>query len=140
MPLTARLVATAGQSPTWLVTAPTGDRARQQALRACGVEIIARDWEAGSEIPGLDGVLTALADRGITRLLVEGGSHLLAAFMRADLVDRIHWFRAASVIGGDGLPAVFGYGVDRLEQQTRFRRLAVLRLGDDVLETYGRLS
>ena len=138
--LTARLVVTARQRPTWLFTLPNGDRARQQALRDCGVEIIAKGWHAGNEMPELDGVLRALAERGITRLLVEGGSRLAAAFLRADLVDRIHWFRAASLIGGDGLAAVAAFGVDRLEQQPRYRRVAVRPLGDDALETYERLS
>ena len=52
-------------------------------------------------------VLAELANSGITRLLIEAGSRINAAFLAADLVDEIHWFRAPKVMGGDGL-AAFG--------------------------------
>ncbi len=56
--------------------------------------------------------LAALAKRGVTRLLVEGGGHVAAAFLRAGLVDRLVWFHAPQVIGGDGVPAVAGFGLE----------------------------
>ena len=47
-----------------------------------------------------------LAERGITRVLVEGGGELAAALLRAGLVDRLAWFRAAAIMGGDGRAAI----------------------------------
>ena len=38
-------------------------------------------------------------------MMIEGGGQLAAAFMRAGLVDRIEWFRAPILLGGDGAPA-----------------------------------
>ena len=35
-----------------------------------------------------------LGERGLTRVLVEGGGKLAAALLRAGLVDRLYWFRA----------------------------------------------
>ena len=58
--------------------------------------------------------------------------------MRAGLVDRIAWFRSSGVMGGDGIPAVEAYGVDRLAAMARFERRDVRRLGADVLETFAR--
>ena len=57
---------------------------------------------------GLDlaALLGALAQRGVTRVLAEGGAGLAAGLLRADLVDRIAWFHAPGIMGGDGLPAV----------------------------------
>ena len=62
------------------------------------------------------------------------------ALIRAGLVDRLRWFRAPGVMGGDGIPAVAAYGVDALSLMRRFRRTAVTAIGDDLLESYVRLG
>jgi diaminohydroxyphosphoribosylaminopyrimidine deaminase/5-amino-6-(5-phosphoribosylamino)uracil reductase len=56
------------------------------------------------------------------------------------LVDRLAWFRAPGLMGGDGLPVVGSLGVEALAQMPRFRRdvqnQGIELLGDDVLESY----
>jgi diaminohydroxyphosphoribosylaminopyrimidine deaminase/5-amino-6-(5-phosphoribosylamino)uracil reductase len=88
--------------------------------------------------PEVVATLKALAARGITRVLVEGGPHLMATYFRAGVVDRIAWFRSASVIGGDGLSAVDAFGVDRLDQMRHFVRRRTLACAPDMLEIYER--
>ena len=83
-------------------------------------------------------VLTALANQGITRLLVEGGSALAASLLQQDLVDRLYWFRSASVIGGDGLAAAASLGIERLFDAKLFVRTETEALGADMLESYRR--
>jgi diaminohydroxyphosphoribosylaminopyrimidine deaminase/5-amino-6-(5-phosphoribosylamino)uracil reductase len=138
LPLTHALVSTAHETPSWLVTLPVRSDAGEQRRKAyadCGVEII--DGEAdGAGNPDLARVLTALAARGITRLLVEGGGRIAAALVRAGLVDRVVWFRAPRLIGGDGVPAVAGFGVERLRDAVDFRTVSSMPVGDDVMETY----
>ena len=90
--------------------------------------------KTGDEGVDLTAVLAALGERGVTRLLVEGGAHLAAALLRHDLVDRIAWFRAPLIMGGDGLPAVMPFGVDALDDAPRFTRLSVAELGGDIFE------
>ena len=82
--------------------------------------------------------LEALAERGITRALLEGGSRVAGAFLRAGLVDRIAWFRAPRLIGGDGVPAASAIGVDLLFDTPSFLRTGVIEAGGDLLETYQR--
>lgn len=136
VPLTSVLVRTASEAPTWIVTLAHGDRARRQALSDLGVEVI--EVEAGEDgRPRLDRALKALGDRGITRLLVEGGGYLAASLLKAALVDRVIWFRAPSVIGGDGLPAAQPFAIDHPDDAPRFRRLDVMAVGEDVMEIYG---
>ncbi|WP_074765084.1 bifunctional diaminohydroxyphosphoribosylaminopyrimidine deaminase/5-amino-6-(5-phosphoribosylamino)uracil reductase RibD [Magnetospirillum fulvum] len=138
MPLTHRLAATADDVPTWVVTLAGGERNRARAFAAAGIEL----FECP---PGPDGAvdpaaaLAALGSAGLTRILVEGGAHLAAALVRADLVDRLIWFRAARIVGGDGLAALVGFGVDRLSQTPRFGRVDVRAIGDDLMETYSRI-
>ena len=82
----------------------------------------------------------ALAERGLTRVLVESGARLAAGFLGANLIDRLVWFRAPRVIGGDGLPAAVAFGVDGLAEAPSFRRLSIVTAGDDVMETYERIA
>ena len=130
-PLTARIVATAEEAPTWILHRQGIDEARREAFEDAGVELIA---VAGTPLGlELSDAMQALGDAGLTRLLVEGGSQLAAAFLRARLVDRIAWFHAPSIIGGDGVPAAAGFGIATPSDAPRFVRRSVRPVGDDVL-------
>ena len=72
-------------------------RWRRKSLRASGVEVFrvaAKDGRLD-----LAQVLKVLAERGITRLMVEGGPTVAAAFLQADLVDELALFRSPNEIG-----------------------------------------
>ncbi|HJN04417.1 MAG TPA: bifunctional diaminohydroxyphosphoribosylaminopyrimidine deaminase/5-amino-6-(5-phosphoribosylamino)uracil reductase RibD [Alphaproteobacteria bacterium] len=133
LPLTHRLVVQAA-APTWLVALGDADSARRRAFEDCGIEVVTGAGEAGQF--DLAGVLKGLAERGLTRILVEGGSHTAAALLRARLVDRIEWFRSASVMGGDGIPALAPFGVDDLADMPGFVRTGIQPFGKDLLETF----
>ncbi len=135
LPLTSHLVSGAGEVPTWIVTLGGGKAARRAAYRERGVELIevAAD-ESGNPDPGH--ALRALGERGLTRLLVEGGGKLAAALLRARLVDRLAWFRSPGIIGGDGVAVAAAFGVDKLADLAAFTRVSVMEAGDDLLETY----
>jgi diaminohydroxyphosphoribosylaminopyrimidine deaminase/5-amino-6-(5-phosphoribosylamino)uracil reductase len=136
LPLEGEIAATARQNPVWLITGNQATSAeRREALTALGVEILRVDADTAGR-PAINAVLNSLAARGITRLLVEGGGEVLSAFLRCNVVDRLVWFRAGSVIGGDGLASVAPMGVDDLAQLRRFRRESVAPLGADIMETY----
>lgn len=137
LPLTAELVATARTVPTWLVARADADRSRRQALLDCGVEVIEVASDGG-EYPDMRAVLAALGQRGLTRVLVEGGGHLSGALLRARLVDRLVWLRAGMVIGGDGTPVSAPFGIDRLQDAPRFVRREAAACGADVMETWAR--
>jgi len=135
LPLTAKLVATARQQPTWLVTLEGSHDARWQAFRGAGVEIVETSPDRIGQ-PDLKIAMARLAERGLTRIMVEGGGHLTAALLRDRLIDRIYWFRAAGIMGGDGLAMAAPFGVDRLSAMARFERDDVMAVGPDLLETY----
>jgi len=135
--LTARVAATASKHPTWLVTCEGVAKNRLEAFANCGVEIIT---VAPDDVgrPDVVATLGELGKRGITRVMVEGGPQISATFFRAGLVDRLAWFRAPDVIGGDGLPAIEGFGVDRLAEKVPFTRVRTFPIGRDVLEIFER--
>jgi diaminohydroxyphosphoribosylaminopyrimidine deaminase/5-amino-6-(5-phosphoribosylamino)uracil reductase len=134
--LLTRLVITARQSPVWLLCRDGADPARREAMQSLGVELI--DVPASTAGVDLRAALAALAERGLTRVLVEGGGSLAAALLREDLVDQIAWFHAPSVMGGDGWPAAQAFGIARLADMPRFQRVAVREVGDDILSEYRR--
>lgn len=134
-PLGARLVTTARETPTWIVTR-TGHRPDRLApYLEAGVEIIQAPMQPGG---GLEprAALGALAQRGVTRVFCEGGASLAGALLGAGLVQRVMWFHAPAVMGGDGLPAVAAFGVDALASMPRYRRVATRVLGPDLLSEF----
>ena len=102
LPLTHTLVATAAETPTWIVTRADGDAERRQAFQDAGVRLIDAELDADGNID-LARALAALAALGVTRLMVEGGGRIIAGLLADDLVDRLVWFRASTLIGGDGV-------------------------------------
>ncbi|MEO5337923.1 MAG: bifunctional diaminohydroxyphosphoribosylaminopyrimidine deaminase/5-amino-6-(5-phosphoribosylamino)uracil reductase RibD [Magnetospirillum sp. WYHS-4] len=137
LPLTSHLVATARDVPTWLLTLPGNQEARLEVYRQAGVTVIEVPPDAAGR-PDLVQAAREMGWRGLTRVLIEGGAHLAAGALRAGLVDRLAWFHAPLLIGGDGIPAVAAFGVDRLSQAPAFIRSGLRVLGADVLETGAR--
>ena len=139
LPLTSKLVMTARETPTLVMALPDTDPLRRDALTDLGVEVVDVPPEEVGR-PDIGAALRHLGGRGLTRLLVEGGGRLIASLMAEGSIDRLVWFRAPVVIGGDGIPAAAAIGVDRLAQAPRWRRIGQVDLGDDVMETYARTA
>jgi diaminohydroxyphosphoribosylaminopyrimidine deaminase/5-amino-6-(5-phosphoribosylamino)uracil reductase len=76
--------------------------------------------------------LRLLAHEGLTEILVEGGGEIAADFLRRGLVDEVHWFSAARLIGGDGRPALGPLGTTRLARAPALSEVSIRRVGDDV--------
>ena len=135
-PLTSKLIRTAAESPVWFLVRPGADPARRAAMADLGATVI--DIAAGTAGIDLADGLRALAEAGITRLLVEGGGQVAASLLRTDLVDRIAWFHAPAVMGGDGWPSVQNLGIGPLADMPRFLRRRVVALGPDTLTEFAR--
>ncbi len=138
-PLTSKLVIGAHEHPTWIVTVVGAEPDRKSAFIDCGVEVIEVDAGEGGR-PDIDAALGILAEKGITRVLAEGGGRVAASLLRANAVDRIAWFRAPSIIGGDGVPVADAFGVDGLDQMVQFERRHSFLAGRDCLEIYERVG
>lgn len=137
LPPAGRLVATAAETPTWVLCCEKAAGAARQALTAAGVTVIQVVADADGR-PALPAAFAELARRGLTRVLVEGGGTLVAAVLRAGLGDRLAWMRAPRILGGDALAAVAGMGVSVLADAPAFERTASLEVGADVVELFRR--
>ncbi|MBP2234965.1 diaminohydroxyphosphoribosylaminopyrimidine deaminase/5-amino-6-(5-phosphoribosylamino)uracil reductase [Sinorhizobium kostiense] len=99
---------------------------RRAALEAAGVEVLSTDTIAD--------LVTALASRGISSLLVEGGARAARDFLDAGLVDRIMLFTGPAAIGEYGIEAPF----ERKSVPAGFALRRTARYGDDIFEDYER--
>jgi diaminohydroxyphosphoribosylaminopyrimidine deaminase/5-amino-6-(5-phosphoribosylamino)uracil reductase len=133
---TARIVRTAREVPTILATIPGHPEAALSPFRDAGVEVLELPPEG--EGLGMRPLLSALAERGITRVLAEGGSGIAASLLREGLADRLAWFHAPSVIGGDGIPAAYALPLPDLASAPKFRRVSVRPLGPDLFSEFER--
>lgn len=84
-------------------------------------------------------MLQDIGSRGITRLMVEAGQGINDAFLAADLIDEIAWFRAPTVIGAGGVSAFSSKSIERPDQSADFERTETISLDDDQLERYLRV-
>ncbi|MGB6568261.1 MAG: dihydrofolate reductase family protein, partial [Xanthobacteraceae bacterium] len=80
--------------------------------------------------------LKLLAAKGITRLMVEGGPTLAAAFLAADLVDEAILFHSAKPVGPDGIDALDASAMTAL--QRRLQHINSEEIGPDRQETFER--
>lgn len=127
---TARILDAAPEVPVWICCGEAMPSRRRSLLEAAGAELVP---VAASEDGRLDviSVANALAARGITRLLVEGGPNVARSFLAAGLVDRVVIFRGSRPVGGGLMPFVIS-GLERIEERGEFHRVDSRSLGDDV--------
>jgi diaminohydroxyphosphoribosylaminopyrimidine deaminase/5-amino-6-(5-phosphoribosylamino)uracil reductase len=137
LPLDGRLVTSVKDAPLWVVTAHSAPADREQALRARSVEVL----RVGISAPGrldLGAALRLLADRGITRLLVEGGPILASAMIASDFVDELALFQGSARIGPEGIDVLEGMPMSALTRSQRFKSVGAESVGPDRLETFVR--
>ncbi len=94
-----------------------------------GTETVALPARAGQIAP--PDILTALAQLGLRRILVEGGANTLSRFLEAGCLDRLHVLVAPLILGAGRSSFAFG-AIDRIEEALHPMARAH-RLGDDML-------
>ncbi|MGE4482882.1 bifunctional diaminohydroxyphosphoribosylaminopyrimidine deaminase/5-amino-6-(5-phosphoribosylamino)uracil reductase RibD [Acidocella sp.] len=137
-PLLSKLVRDAAKHPLWILYRDGADKLRRKALETAGARLI--EIPAASAGVDLHAGMRALAKEGLTRVLVEGGGTLAAGLLRDGLVDRLSWFHAPCVIGGDGFPAAQAFGIQKLADMPRFTPVFIRRLGSDTLTEFTRVA
>ncbi len=134
----SELVKTARAIPTWVITSEQSlALPRGAELAHSGVDMIGLT-DASDHATFTVAVGKALAERGLTRVMIEGGGQVSAAFLRAGLVDEVAWFKAPSVIGGDGRASIYPMGLMNLGDMPRFTVRESLKFGEDTLDILAR--
>jgi diaminohydroxyphosphoribosylaminopyrimidine deaminase/5-amino-6-(5-phosphoribosylamino)uracil reductase len=128
VPKAARLVRTAGQVPVWLLSVKAG-------TVGPGVDVLACRPDPRGRVDLADG-LRKLGERGVNRVLAEGGARLARSLLEEGLVDELLLFRSPRTLGAEGVDGFAGLPLDHI--MAAFRGHGEERLGDDVLSVYVR--
>jgi diaminohydroxyphosphoribosylaminopyrimidine deaminase/5-amino-6-(5-phosphoribosylamino)uracil reductase len=135
LPEGSKLAHSATRTLDWVFVDENAKPEHEAALTQAGVELL--------RVPGTNGrldlgaVLRALASRGITRVMVEAGPILSAAFLAADLVDEAALLRSPNPIG-EGIDALEGMPLSALTLSPKLRLVGSEQVGHDTLQMYER--
>ena len=136
-----RLVHSARTTPLWVMTSSLSEAPAAMALGAAGTQVL-RVPTTTAPPPGLDllAVLHSLSEKGITKLLVEGGSKVASSFVAAALVDEVWLFRGPKEIGEGGIAALDALPLSAITGSPDFVQRASETIESDTLTIYERAT
>jgi len=135
LPPHSKLAGSAARTLDWVFVDEAARPEREQTLTQAGVEVLRVPAAAGRL--DLAAVLRALAGRGITRVMVEAGPILSAAFVAADLIDEAALFRSPDPLR-EGIEALEGLPLSALTLSPRLRLVGSEQVGNDTLQLFER--
>jgi diaminohydroxyphosphoribosylaminopyrimidine deaminase / 5-amino-6-(5-phosphoribosylamino)uracil reductase len=129
--LNAKVLSTKGGGEVVIVTTRQAAKPRIERLQRLGATVLIVPAEHGRV--SLDACLTALGRRGITSVLLEGGSETNASALSAGLVHRLQLYIAPTLLGGQDSKGVFGgASPTSLTVATPVKDIQVKRIGRDL--------
>ncbi len=135
IPIESNLGATARDVPVWICHTDAAPASSVARWRSAGAETIGVASMASGRVDP-DQALTSLAEKGLTRILCEGGGSLAASLVRGELVDELLLYSAGSVIGSEGKSVIGATNWLRLSDVSRFRLEHVGTVGNDVFSRW----
>lgn len=132
LPETAKVLRPATDSDTILVAGPGAPDEKKARLAGLGATILEMPL-VGGRIDLAD-LMKRLGKMGITSLLVEGGGSVLASALRDGIADKVLFFYAPKILGGDdGVPICRGPGAALISDAVALEHIRVRRFDDDVM-------
>jgi diaminohydroxyphosphoribosylaminopyrimidine deaminase/5-amino-6-(5-phosphoribosylamino)uracil reductase len=135
-PLTAKVVTDDSAALTTIVVGKQAPKKRVKALKAKVNVLIASAPKSGIDLRWL---LKKLGAENVTSLLVEGGGEVNASFLLGRHAQRVTFFYAPKILGGNARKAVAGNGVKNLNEALRLLDVKWQKAGEDLLMT-GRVA
>jgi diaminohydroxyphosphoribosylaminopyrimidine deaminase/5-amino-6-(5-phosphoribosylamino)uracil reductase len=131
IPPSAQIFRQRDPNKTIIVTGHQSPPKKIQLLEAQGAQVWTFSLRKG-RIPWT-AVLKKLAGFGITSALIEGGATVAASALKEKVVDKIIFFYAPKILGGDGQPMIGSLGIRRVTEAIGVRRLQVSKSGGDLM-------
>ena len=117
---------------TLLVLGRAMTKAERTSFSGTGTETLS--LPADNEQVDLKKLLQLLGQRGISSVLVEGGSVLFGSLFDAGLIDKVIVFISPVIIGGrEAKTAVAGSGVDNIADACKLESIKIERYGEDLM-------
>ena len=132
LPLVSKLVRTAREAPTIVVTTGQVSRERCELFEQAGVEVLVIPATIQGR-PDVSMLIRELGRRKMTHVLIESGGKVLGSFLDAGLINEVHAFVAPILSGGEaaGTP-IGGTGIELMSQALRLQDLKIQALDGDV--------
>ncbi len=132
----AQVVQTSHEVETWIISADAVDSAEMRAkkirLEKAGVRLVTAPMRQGHI--DLEALMPLLGRKHITSLLIEGGGEVIAATVAAGIADKIVFFYAPKILGGnDGIPICKGKGKNRMQAAWPVSNIRIHRFDDDIM-------
>jgi diaminohydroxyphosphoribosylaminopyrimidine deaminase/5-amino-6-(5-phosphoribosylamino)uracil reductase len=130
--LRCKLLSGSDASRTIIASTRRAPQSKLAAIALAGAQTIVCRERKG--LVSVRDLMRRLAKRGILYVLIEGGSKLITSTVEAEVVDKVAFFYAPRIIGGEDAPSVVeGAGERRLKDALAVRDTSVRRFGSDVL-------
>lgn len=132
IPLDAKLVQTAKEFSTIVITSQNADNKKIKALQAKKVEV----WEMLLRDNHIDlfSVMKKLGEMRIDSVLLEGGSTIGFAAIQAGIVDKIQIYIAPKLLGGEkAKTALGGQGIAKIKDAVDVKNWSIQMMGKDIL-------
>jgi diaminohydroxyphosphoribosylaminopyrimidine deaminase/5-amino-6-(5-phosphoribosylamino)uracil reductase len=128
----AKVLRPVSAAETILVAGHPVSKDKKSALEQMGARVLEaplkNDWI------DLELLMERLGGMQLCSLLIEGGSRVLASAFTSRIVDKVYFFYAPKILGGDdGAPICSGPGPDSISDSIAVKDISVRRLGEDVL-------
>ena len=105
---------------------------KQRRLEQMGTLVLQSPLQNG--LLAWEPLMARLGGMGITCLMIEGGSRVIGSVFRAGIVDKIVFFYAPKILGGDdGYPITKGPGPDSIDQSLKIKDVRVRKFGQDIM-------
>lgn len=128
----AKVLQSASESDTIIITGNSVLSEKRNRLEKMGVTLIEGDVK-DSRID-LNALMTRLGQMEITSLLIEGGGQVASSSLKAKVVDKVCFFYAPKILGGDdGVPMCSGEGPELMAQSIPVNDITVQRFDNDVM-------
>jgi diaminohydroxyphosphoribosylaminopyrimidine deaminase/5-amino-6-(5-phosphoribosylamino)uracil reductase len=117
---------------TLIICAESASESQKQRFTDQGIKILTAPLKDGGV--DLNWLMERLGQMQITSLLIEGGSRVIASALNAGIADKVLFFYAPKILGGDdGFPICRGSGPELMNQSIPVRNISIQRFGEDIL-------
>jgi diaminohydroxyphosphoribosylaminopyrimidine deaminase/5-amino-6-(5-phosphoribosylamino)uracil reductase len=128
----ARVLQLSSSADTILVIGKAVASKKKAEIAKAGARVIESSLK--NNLIDLSALMDQLGALEISSLLIEGGSRVLASAFKAGIVDKVLFFYAPKILGGDdGVPICSGQGAELMNQSLAVKDITIHRFDDDVL-------
>lgn len=130
--LDAKVLQGKSDSDTLIIIGDSVEKTRKTKVEERGAKIIEAPLSGG--LIDLDFLMDYLGGLQISSLLIEGGGRVIASALSTGIVDKVLFFYAPKIMGGnDGIPICFGKGRELMKDCIAVKDINVHRFDDDIM-------